>query len=105
MVETPVLLTREDIETYKGTFSHKKAHEWLRTTRLDVAKLGVESCDPSDSSDWRVHVCSHPKATFIIGSAGIVRFEGRFLQADEPTNSTCRGLLANTVSTSSQFAP
>ena len=56
----------------------------MSTTRRDVAKLGVESRDLSDSRDWRVYVCSHPKATFIIGLASIVRFEGRFLQAGEP---------------------
>ena len=37
-----------------------------------------------DSPDWRAYVCSHPQATFIIGLASIVRFEGRFLQAGEP---------------------
>ena len=84
MVETPLLLTREDIPTYRGTFCHKWAHQWLKTTREDLANQGVELRDLSDSIYWRVYVCSHPKAPYIIGSAGIVRFEGRFLQGKDP---------------------
>ena len=81
------LLLREDIQTFRGHFTVKRAHAWLAATRQDCAQRLLESIDLSDDPRWREYICSHPEARRIIGD-GITHFEGRFCNGLEPNRGT-----------------
>jgi len=80
-----VLLTAADIPTHRTHFSCKRAHLWLANLRADAAHRAMEAIDLSNHADWRLYICSHPKAREIIGE-GVVKFEGRFLNSLEPNH-------------------
>ena len=77
------LLTLDDISSWRGNITCKRAHDWLHATRDKAARQPTESIDLSEHPLWRTYICSHPKAREIILN-GIVRFEGRFLNSLEP---------------------
>jgi len=79
------LLTAADIPTHRTNCSCKRAHKWLADLRADAAHRGMEAIDLSNHADWRLYICSHPKAREIIGE-GVVKFEGRFLNSLEPNH-------------------
>ena len=75
-----MLLETHAIAKFRGApFGRRTAHKWLSKVRKNAACEAIEVVDLTGNPEWRQYVCSHPHANDIIGSSGVVKFEGRFL--------------------------
>ena len=88
VAQGPVLLTSAEIPNLRMvTYGRRKAHQLLHRLRQDCATNDTMMVDLADEPGWRNYLANHPQAREIIG-AGVVGFEGRFVDALEPNRGT-----------------
>lgn len=84
LVASALVLTADDVGTFRGVSTRKEANRWLAHFRGCCAKASLEVVDiTSPFFDWKRYWCNLPHAWTPKGD-GVPRFEGRFFNSLEP---------------------